>query len=302
MKNNLKLAEYLLEAGIDEILSPEPIDRLAAVPKEEKTNQNPAVNNENLASQNLASKNPEPNSLSPKNLSPFEAIYHLAQKQNSMVSDSSGSLISIDEKIAQAQKMADEANDLVSLKQAVMDFDGCALKKMATNTVFADGDIESPIMIIGEAPGNDEDLQGIPFCGQSGKLLNEMFKNIGLPREKLYITNTLFWRPPGNRRPTDDELAVCRPFVEKHIFLMKPKLIILMGATAMNNILALNNPISKMRGKFFEYSNSLIEKNSAPAITTAILFHPSYLLRQSFKKKEAWLDLLMIREFIDTQI
>jgi DNA polymerase len=121
-----------------------------------------------------------------------------------------------------------------------------------------------------------------------------MFKNIGFKREDLYITNTLFWRPPGNRRPTEDELAMCKPFVEKHIFLKKPKLIILMGATAMQDILEIKDPISKARGKFYDYQNEYLED----PIKTCIFFHPSYLIRQPSKKREAWKDLLMIKEFL----
>ena len=203
-------------------------------------------------------------------------------------------LISIAEIVAGAKAAAEACKNLKELEKAVKSFDGCSLKKMATNTVFADGDPKSEIMIIGEAPGNHEDLQGIPFCGDSGKLLNEMFKAIGFKRENLYITNTLFWRPPGNRRPTEDELAMCRPFVEKHIALMKPKLIVLMGATAMADVLKIHEPISKMCGKLFDYKNEYLKT----PIKTTVLFHPSYLMRQSSKKRETWLDLLLIKEFL----
>ena len=203
-------------------------------------------------------------------------------------------LIAMAEIIATAKKLADSAKTLEELEKAVRDFDGCSLKKMATNTVFADGDPASDIMIIGEAPGNHEDLQGIPFCGDSGKLLNEMFKAIGFKRENLYITNTLFWRPPGNRRPTEDELSMCKPFVEKHIALMKPKLIILMGATAMADVLKIHEPISKVCGKFFDYQNQYLQS----PIKSTVLFHPSYLMRQSSKKRDTWLDLLMIKKFL----
>jgi uracil-DNA glycosylase family 4 len=177
----------------------------------------------------------------------------------------------------------------------VFDFKDCSLKKMATNTVFSDGDPKSDIMIIGEAPGNHEDLQGIPFCGDSGKLLNSMFEAINITRENLYITNTLFWRPPGNRKPTKDELAMCLPFVEKHIYFIQPKLIILMGATAMSQILKNNEAISSVRGKFLEYQNCYL-KDKIPVMT---MFHPSYLTRQAMNKKLAWKDLLNIKKFLD---
>jgi DNA polymerase len=207
-------------------------------------------------------------------------------------------ILPITDIIKTAKKAAAACKNLADLEKAVRDFEGCSLKKLATNTVLSDGSPESPIMIIGEAPGNHEDLQGIPFCGDSGKLLTEMFKAIGYKRENLYITNTLFWRPPGYRRPTEDELAMCKPFVEKHIALLKPKLIVLMGATAMVDVLGINDPISKVRGKFHDYKNELLSE----PIKATTLFHPSYLMRQSSKKRDAWLDLLMIKEFLRNEI
>ncbi|MEJ0009611.1 MAG: uracil-DNA glycosylase family protein [Alphaproteobacteria bacterium] len=140
--------------------------------------------------------------------------------------------------IASARALADGAKTLAELEAAVRDFDGCILKKTATNTVFAQGVPESGVMFIGEAPGADEDRQGVPFCGKSGQLLDRMLAFIGLVRaENFYITNTLFWRPPGNRQPTPEELDICRPFVEKHIALVDPKLLVLLGGTATKSML-----------------------------------------------------------------
>lgn len=229
-----------------------------------------------------------------KSMSQGEALAMLAKKQQNDQVNPEVSLVPIAKIVEQVKKTVEKINDLKSLEKAVREFEGCALKKMATNTVFSDGDPHSKIMIIGEAPGNNEDLQGIPFCGDSGKLLDEMFAAIGYPREKVYITNTLFWRPPGNRRPTDDELAMCKPFVEKHIELMNPKIIVLMGSTAMFGILGINEPISKIRGKFLDYSNPYLSN----PIKTISLFHPSYLMRQSSKKRLAWEDMLTIKHFL----
>ncbi len=190
---------------------------------------------------------------------------------------------------------ADKCNSLADLEKAVRDFKGISITKTATNTVFADGNAKSEIMMIGEAPGAEEDAQGIPFCGASGKMLDQIFSFIGLAREKnFYITNTLFWRPPGNRRPTPEELAICKPFVEKHIALIKPKLIILVGGTAVASLLGTEHSITKIRGKFFDYTNPYLDGN----IKVTAVFHPSYLLRSPGQKRFAWYDALTIKHYI----
>jgi len=288
-----KLLQLYFEAGVDEVISEVRVNRLLPKVVENK------IEDSGLPRQGVAlPRNDDMGDLGSK-ITTFDAISKLAlrsnQQNNNMEQKAQLTpLISIAEIVAVAKATAEACKNLKELEKAVKEFDGCSLKKMATNTVFADGDAKSDIMIIGEAPGNHEDLQGIPFCGDSGKLLNEMFKAIGFKRENLYITNTLFWRPPGNRRPTEDELAMCKPFVEKHIALMKPKLIVLMGATAMADVLKIHEPISKMCGKFFDYQNEYLKK----PIKATVLFHPSYLMRQSSKKRETWLDLLVIKEFL----
>ncbi|MBA8666427.1 uracil-DNA glycosylase [Holosporaceae bacterium 'Namur'] len=191
-----------------------------------------------------------------------------------------------------SREIADKCNNLGMLEQAVKAFDGCAIKKGATNTVFKDGNPKSKIMLIGEAPGANEDEQGIPFCGLSGKLLNNILLAIGLKREDVYISNTVFWRPPGNRRPTTEEIKICRPFVEKHVALVAPKLIILVGNTAVESLLDLKVSMASLRGKYFDYSNPYLSK----PIKTAVIFHPAYLLRQALKKKEMWMDILKIKK------
>jgi uracil-DNA glycosylase family 4 len=202
---------------------------------------------------------------------------------------------SLNEIVAQAQKAAKASKDLGELRKAVENFDGCNLKKMATNTVFSDGNPNSKVMVIGEAPGNHEDLQGIPFCGDSGQLLDEMLRSIKLTRkENFYITNVIFWRPPGNRRPTDEELAICRPFVERHIELINPEVLVLVGATSMSAVLGINDPVSSIRGKFMDFSPKFLPR----AIKTFTIFHPSYLLRQPGKKKVAWQDMLALEQFL----
>jgi len=279
-------------SGIDEIISETPINRL-------NKSSNPVLSVETVQVEKQIQENSVlAQSLLKNNFSSMsqdQAIAALVKKQqNNYNMESQNLLVPISQIVAQVKKIVTQIDNLKDLEKAVRDFDGCPLKKMATNTVFCDGDPESKVMVIGEAPGNNEDLQGIPFCGDSGKLLNEMFAAIGMPREKIYITNSLFWRPPGNRRPTDDELAMCKPFVEKHIALVAPKLIVLMGATAMYSVLGSDDAISKIRGKFLDYKNPYL---SSP-IKSITLFHPSYLMRQSSKKRLAWADMLEIKKFL----
>lgn len=202
--------------------------------------------------------------------------------------------ISLNEIVAKAKKLAGNAKTLAELRSAIENFDGCNLKKMATNTVFCDGNPNSKVMVIGEAPGNHEDLQGIPFCGDSGKVLDGMFRAINMTRENFYITNVIFWRPPGNRRPTDEELAICRPFVERHIELVNPEVLVLVGATSMAALLGITEPISNIRGKFMDFSPKFLSRT----IKTFTVFHPSYLMRQSAKKRLAWIDMLNLEKFL----
>lgn len=196
--------------------------------------------------------------------------------------------------IAKARELADAAATVAELREAVMRFDGCSLKKTAGKTVFADGNPDVGVMLIGEAPGAEEDRQGIPFCGASGKLLDKMFACIGLPREKLYISNSVFWRPPGNRTPTPEEIAICRPFVEKHIALIRPRVLVLVGASAAKALLQTDMGITKLRGKTYPYANPYL---STP-VTAFVTFHPSFLLRQSAQKRLSWHDLLAIEAFL----
>lgn len=193
---------------------------------------------------------------------------------------------------AETQKLADACTTLAELRQTVLDFKGLSICRTATNPVFADGNPESGVVFVGEAPGADEDEKGIPFCGASGQLLDNALAHIGLKRaENFYITNTVFWRPPGNRKPTPEELAVCRPFVAKHMALVKPKFIVMVGATAASALMDNTTPISKIRGNWLEYTCPLTGTKT-PAMP---VFHPSFLLRQPMQKKTFWQDLLTLK-------
>ena len=176
-------------------------------------------------------------------------------------------------------------SSLDQLKSFMSDFKGCELYKSSTNMVFSDGNPNSEIMLIGEAPGHDEDIQGKPFVGRSGKLLDKMLEAIELNREKVYIANIIPWRPPSNRRPTDEEIEICLPFIKKHIELIKPKVLMLLGSTATFALLKNTEGITKIRGKWVDLNLNSI---SVPTLPT---FHPAFLLRQPGQKKHVWEDL-----------
>lgn len=189
-----------------------------------------------------------------------------------------------------ASVSAQSAQNLEELKAALMAFEGCALKYTATNLVFGDGNPKARVMLIGEAPGADEDRQGLPFVGQSGQLLDKMFATIGLTRETFYITNIIPWRPPGNRQPTPAEAEACLPFVKRHIDLISPDFLILVGGTAAKTLLGGSSGIMRLRGSWKEYTSEASKKMKVMAI-----FHPAYLLRSPGQKREVWLDLIKIK-------
>ena len=184
----------------------------------------------------------------------------------------------------------DKAESLEKLKKAISSIKNCELKKNATNIVFADGNPKSKIMIIGEAPGSNEDQEGFPFVGRAGTLLNKMLASINLDRKSVYISNIINYRPPENRRPTDEEMNRYLPFIKKHIEIIAPKILVLLGSTAMNALIGNDVVISKARGQW-------IEKEFGRCKTSIIVtFHPAFLMRQPSQKKLAWVDLKMIRD------
>ncbi len=177
---------------------------------------------------------------------------------------------------------ADKAKNLERLKKSINDIQNCALKNNATNMVFSDGNPKSKIMLIGEAPGANEDAEGLPFVGRAGALLDKMLSAINLDRKKVYISNIINYRPPDNRRPTDEEIKRYLPFITKHIEIISPKILVLLGSTAMNALIGNEFVISKMRGKW-------IERKFGNCKTSVIItFHPAFLMRQPAQKKMAW--------------
>jgi DNA polymerase len=170
-------------------------------------------------------------------------------------------------------------------------FDGCSLKRTATNTVFADGNPAAPLMIVGEAPGGDEDRIGRPFVGRAGQLLDRMLAAIGIDRTGAYITNVQFWRPPGNRKPTPDEIAACLPFLWRHIAFVHPKVVVMAGGTSASTLLGRAEGIMRLRGRWFDLRVPGLAE-PVPALAT---FHPSFLLRTPARKADAWADLLSLQ-------
>ena len=184
----------------------------------------------------------------------------------------------------------DKASNLEKLKKSIDNIKNCSLKNNAINMVFSDGNPKSKIMLIGEAPGANEDQEGLPFVGRAGALLDKMLAAIDLNRKKVYISNIINYRPPDNRRPTDEEIKRYLPFISKHIEIINPKILVLLGSTAMNALIGNEVVISKMRGKW-------IEKKFGNCKTSVIItFHPAFLMRQPAQKKMAWIDLKMIRD------
>jgi DNA polymerase len=191
----------------------------------------------------------------------------------------------------EARRAAAAAGTLAELEAALRAFDGCALKLTATQLVFADGNPEADVMIIGEAPGAEEDRLGKPFVGQSGKLLDRMLAAIGLDRTTVYITNIVTWRPPGNRQPNTSEVAICMPFVERHIALKRPKLLLAAGGTAAASMLGNKEGITRIHGRWFDRR---IDGLDAP-VPLMPIYHPAFLLRTASTKRDVWHDLLTFR-------
>jgi DNA polymerase len=194
-----------------------------------------------------------------------------------------------------ARERAAAAADLAQLAQAIAAYEGCELKRQgARQAVFARGNPEAPVMVIGEGPGAEEDREGAPFVGRAGKLLDKMLGAAGL-EGRVFITNTVFWRPPGNRTPTPAEQAACTPFVERAIALVRPKLLMLAGGASAKHLLRTGDGILSLRGRWVEWRS---EDGSLelPALPT---LHPAFLLRQPAAKKMAWQDLLTLTERLD---
>jgi len=266
----LATLQWLIDAGADEAIGETPVDRLAA-PAARRAEPPPA-----------------------EKASPGPAR---APAPRPVVKPAPGaSLASTEAALSSARDLARAAGNLEELKAALDAFEGCALKQHAMNLVFADGNPKARVMVIGEGPGAEEDRRGLPFVGVSGRLLDRMLAGIGLDRTSAYITNVLFWRPPGNRTPTGTEIAACLPFVERHIELVDPQVLLLAGGISAKTLLGRSEGILKLRGRWAHYQHAGMAR-PIPALAS---LHPAYLLRQPAQKRLAWRDFLALKEALDS--
>lgn len=208
------------------------------------------------------------------------------------------SLTPTSEIVKKIESKLQNINKLSEIKKNLLEFEDCPLSKTATNTVFGTGNEEADVLMIGEAPGAEEDLQGEPFVGRSGKLLTKALESIGIFRENIFITNSIFWRPPGNRNPTEAEVLMCKPFVNSIIRIVNPKIILAIGKIAANFLLEEDVAIGKMRGKWYGSGNLQLSNKCLANAKVRVLYHPAYLLRNPRQKKVFWFDLLEVKDHI----
>ncbi len=267
----LSLLRWLLEAGADEAIGEQPVNRFArASPLPEPSSRQSATTRSTLP----------------------PAFAEASAGKQGKGGKISAEAVSLSTAPGAARALAASCTTLAELRTALGNFDGCELKRTAKNTVFADGTPEGRIMLIGEAPGREEDERGLPFVGRAGQLLDKMLGAIGLDRSKVYITNVLNWRPPQNRDPSPEEAAACLPFLHRHIELADPQLLILLGAVSVRHVLGVTDGILRLRGNWQIYQNGQLG-HAIPVMPT---LHPAYLLRQTAAKRLAWRDLLTISD------
>jgi uracil-DNA glycosylase family 4 len=288
VQNNISLRESLIwqiEAGIDECIGDMPIDRFT------KTTIGAVDHNSNQFDQKITANYKDPFAQASDNITDTSHVVKPISTQ--LLQELPQSYDTAPERaIMSAVALAEATNSILDLRIAVENFEDCTLKKTAMNTVFADGNPSAKIMFIGIVPGADEDRKGLPFLGSSGLLLDKMLASIDLDRSSCYMTNIIFWRPPGDREPTLNEVAVCIPFVERHIELILPDIIVLLGGPASKALLGMKEAITKIHGQCFEYSTSKM----ATPILAVPLYHPINLLSSPAYKRDAWRDLLKIKE------
>jgi uracil-DNA glycosylase len=258
-----QLLAFYLEAGVDCALSEEPVNRLS--------------DSERPGDLKVAAPSTD---VSPaRSIRPVPAAF---------VAPASEPLPAPDAAVATAREAARAAASLEILRDMLEKFDGCALKSTATRLVFADGNPKARIMFVGEAPGRDEDIEGLPFVGRSGKLLDRMIASIGLDRSHAYIANVIPWRPPGNRTPTPQETQICLPFIQRQIELVDPNILVTLGNPSTQTLLSTREGIMKTRGRWFNYDTG------SRVIRAMATFHPAYLLRSPSYKRLSWQDLRAI--------
>lgn len=263
------LLDFHVEAGVDLALDETPHNRFAEPKPEPVQTKDPASQGQQARA---SSSSPPPRAL-PK-----------------------AAASAPDEVAGMAREQARHAQSLEELEAILAGFDGCTLKFSAKNLAFADGNPEGRVMLVGEAPGADEDRIGKPFMGRSGQLLDRMLATIGLDRSQVYVANIVPWRPPGNRTPTPQEVAICKPFIARQIELANPEFLLLLGGPAAQNLLGLKDGILRTRGRWFTYKTE-----DGREIRTLPTLHPAYLLRQPLQKRLGWRDFMALRWALDAK-
>ena len=256
------LLDFYAETGVDALLGESPVDRFAST---------------------------EPAEPAARSVQPVTPAADL----NSVARAAPAAPPAPDEAVMQARSVAKNATTLDELRAILDRFEGCALKSTASQLVFADGNPEARLMLVGEAPGREEDIEGLPFVGRSGKLLDRMLAAIGLDRTSVYIANIVPWRPPGNRTPTPQESQICLPFILRQIELADPDILVCLGGPSAQTLLGIREGITKTRGRWFAFETGKREIRAMPT------FHPAFLLRSPLQKRFAWRDFLAIKEALD---
>ncbi|MFN8760013.1 MAG: uracil-DNA glycosylase family protein [Tagaea sp.] len=268
--DDLTALRFLVELGADEAIADAPVDRFAAAPARAEGPARAEAPLRKVPAVRAVPQAPSPTLAAPTMAAPVPAA----------------------QAVVAAREAAANARSLDELRAALAAFDGCALKATATNLVFSDGVPGAPVMIVGEAPGADEDRQGKPFVGVSGQLLDRMLGFVGLDRTRnVYIANVIPWRPPANRDPTTAEIAACEPFIRRQIELAQPKILLFVGNISTKTLLGTTDGIIKMRGKWRDYASPGL----AAPIPVLPSFHPAYLLRTPARKADSWKDLLALQ-------
>jgi DNA polymerase len=289
IRNTARLLSWYKELGVDEALNPASIDwygrKAAMSPPRQGRPSKPAARTSAAVPAAPTGDGRPPRALSPATSRGDPAP---ATSRGDPALQAGG-----DTAATAARELAASAGSIDELKAILATFEGCPLKRTAKNLVLGDGNPKARLMLIGEAPGREEDIQGLPFVGRAGQLLDRMLAAIGLDRRHAYITNIVFWRPPGNRTPTPAEAAVCRPFTERHIELVDPDVLVFLGGAAAKSMLDTSEGIMRLRGKWRSY---LAGGREIPAMA---MLHPAYLLRQPAQKRLAWRDLRQVQQALE---
>ena len=291
-----ELLAFYLEAGADALLGEEPVDRFgsqgeapSARPMVRDAGLRPAPRHEAPRDRGRTLPRPE----EPGGRLDVSDGAQNAKAEGRATATPPGPPASPDVAATDARSQARAATSLDELRRILAGFDGCELKRHAKQLVFADGNPQARIMFVGEAPGREEDQEGLPFVGRSGKLLDLMLKAIGLDRTTAYIANVIPWRPPGNRTPTPQETQICLPFIQRQIELVDPEILVCLGGPSSQTLLGFTDGIMKSRGRWLAYATG---RREIRAIAT---LHPAYLLRQPLHKRLAWRDFLAVRKAIN---